>query len=73
VGLVLCVVMGSSSVALAILEVSGSFPQAGPLFGSADALGITLLGGRYLLALEAVSVLLTTALVGAVVLGRKDL
>ena len=73
VGLVLCVVMGSSSVALAILEVSGPFPQAGPLFGTADALGITLLGGRYLLALEAVSVLLTTALVGAVVLGRKDL
>ena len=72
-GLVLCVVVGCAAVALAALEVSGPFPEAGPLFGSADALGATLLGGRWLLALEAVSVLLTTALVGAVVLGRKDL
>ncbi len=73
VGLVLSVVMGSASVAFASLQVSGPFPEAGPLFGSADAIGTTLLDGRFLLALEAVSVLLTTALVGAVVLGRKDL
>ncbi|MBN1336521.1 MAG: NADH-quinone oxidoreductase subunit J [Deltaproteobacteria bacterium] len=73
VGLVLAGIVGCASVAFAAFEVSGPFPETGPLFGTADALAATLLDGRNLLALEGISVLLTTALVGAVVLGRKEL
>lgn len=44
-----------------------------PGFGTIEQIGYTLFSGRYLLPFEVVSALLTVAVVGAVVLAKKEL
>jgi NADH-quinone oxidoreductase subunit J len=50
-----------------------TFGPAGEGFGTIESVGTTIFGGRYLLPFEAASVLLTIAMVGAVVLAKRRL
>lgn len=47
-------------------------PEVGGAYGTIAEVGRALFGGRYLLPFESVSVLLTVAVVGAVVLAKKE-
>lgn len=73
-GSVVAVLLGCAALSVAFLQGAPSSPPpslpAG--FGEVETVGLALLGGRWMVALEAVSVLLTAALAGAVVLAKKE-
>lgn len=75
VGVAVVVLPGLGILLAAMVQAArGATPVVlGDAFGSAEAVGMTLFGGGWILAFEAVSILLTVAVVGAVVLAKKDL
>jgi NADH-quinone oxidoreductase subunit J len=57
----------------AALGAIAASPGGTVAFGTIEAVGAELFGGRFLLPFEVASMLLTVAVVGAVVLAKKDL
>lgn len=51
-------------------EASATLPEG---YGTIANVGLALFGGRYLLPFETVSVLLTVAMIGAVILAKKEI
>jgi NADH-quinone oxidoreductase subunit J len=75
-GTILASFVGSSGFPGGASPVGGGGgvpPGASPAFGTVEAVGLELFGGRFLLPFEVASLLLTVAVVGAVVLAKKDL
>ena len=74
VGLFAAGLLGGALVLTGTLVGHVAFPDhLDPTFGTIEQIGLALFGGRYLLPFELVSVLLTVAVVGAVVLAKKEL
>ena len=74
--LALAFVLATSVAGLASAVAQLSRQPMAPVperFGSVDSIGLLLMGGGYLLPLEATSVLLTVAMVGAVLLAKRHL
>ena len=70
----LAVGLGCTAMILASHEMANVPPaQVGPLFGTVAAVGAVMFSPRFLLAVEMISALLTVALVGAVVLARREM
>lgn len=51
----------------------GAMPEVGPEYGTIAQIGTALFQGNYLLPFEAISLLLTVAMVGAVILAKREI
>ncbi len=69
-----CALAGAGSILLMLkfVKVGGQFPAVPPEYGTIEAVSIKLFTD-YLIPFEVISILLTTAVVGAVVVGKRDL
>lgn len=72
IGIAIAGVLGVGVIAALDGITSGAAPGTDAEYGSIKAIGELLFGGAYLLPFEAVSLLLTVGMIGAVVLAKRE-